>query len=57
MFPLLTLPDQLAKATRELIAKARDVMKVRHYRYSLLVVVQVYFYHHAYNTRETLLFT
>lgn len=37
MFPLI-LPDQLPRATRELIAKA---MKVRHYVYYFLVAVQV----------------
>lgn len=42
MFPQLILPDQLAKATGELIAKARDAMKLRHYDYNILVAVQVF---------------
>lgn len=36
MFPLLILPDKLAKATIELIAKARDAMKDRHYDYIIV---------------------
>lgn len=47
MFPLLILPDQLAKGTRELIAKARDAMKVRHSVYNFLVAVQVFIIVHT----------
>lgn len=46
MFPLIP-PDQLPRATRELIAKARDAMKVRHYVYYFLVAVQVFIIVHT----------
>lgn len=48
MFPLI-LPDQLAKATRELIAKARDATKVRHSVHNFLVAVPVFIIAYTYH--------